>query len=487
MHGGSSPSIRTKTDMSYKETINSGLKRGYEVILSTAEFNKNIEIKIEEIKKTIKMDGFRPGKVPNNVIMQKHGENINAEVLRKMVNDNVARIIKEKNHRPVSQPKIDFEDIKENKKKNEKIFNFEFEIFPEIKIADFSKIEIDSLKVKLEKKEVDKRVETIAKNQRTFKKENDDYVSKINDSVLLDYDGTIDGKNFEGGKAEEQTIIIGSGQYLKDLENGLVGLKKGDNKKIKVKFPENYSQKDLRNAEAIFNCDIKKISSPQESILNDEFAKSVGATDLKDLKTKVETQMQKEYENLSKNLDKKVLFEKLLDAHKFDLPKDLVATEFNNLKESYLHSEDPTSEGQKKEIKDHKLSNDTEKSLIEDANKRIQLGLILQEVGRNNSIQVTGDEMNKALYEYAGNFRGQEQKVIDYYKNNQEAALQFQAPLYENKIVDFILSKVKLKNKDIDVDSFIKFYNNIDNEPKKSQAKKTTMKKIVKKTSRSKK
>jgi len=470
--------------MSYKETLNSGLKRGYEVTLETEDLNKNIEAKIEEVKKTIKMDGFRPGKIPTNIIMQKHGEAINAEVLNKMVNENVSQIVQEKKFRPVSQPKVDLKDPSKDKDKNKnkkQVFNVEFELFPEIKLVDFEKIQIESSKVKLEKKEIDKRLNLIAQNQRTYKEEKDDYQSKKEDSVLLDYEGTIDGKNFDGGKAEDQTIVIGSGQYLKDLEDGLIGVKKGDNKKIKVKFPENYNQKDLQNADAVFECNIKKISTPQESKVNDEFAKSVGATDLKDLKSKVESQMQKEYDDLSKSLDKKKLFEKLQETHKFQLPENLIETEFNGLKEKYLHSEQPVSDIHKKEIKDHKLSTENEKKFKEDANSRIQLGLILQEIGKVNSIQVTGDEMNKALFEYAGNFKGQEQKVIDYYKNNQEAAMQFQAPLYENKIVDFILSKVKLKTNELDVDSFIKIYNNIDSDLDKPKVKKTAKKKTTSK------
>ena len=207
--------------MSYKETLNSGLKRGYEVTLESDDLNKNIEAKVEEVKKTIKIDGFRPGKVPTNIIMQKHGDAINAEVLNKMINDNVSQIIQEKKYRPVSQPKVDLKDSSKEKNKNEnQVFNVELELFPEIKLVDFAKIEIESSKVKLEKKEVDKRLDLIAKNQRTYKEEKDGYISKKEDSVLLDYEGTIDGKNFDGGKAEDQSIVIGSGQYLKDLEEG---------------------------------------------------------------------------------------------------------------------------------------------------------------------------------------------------------------------------------------------------------------------------
>jgi trigger factor len=471
--------------MNYKETINKGLKRGYEVIIKSEDFNNGINIKTEEIRKTIKVDGFRPGKVPVSIVQQKHGDSIKAEVLNKLINDNVFSIVQEKKFRPIAQPKV---DLKENKSKtDDTVFTFELELFPEIELVDFQKINVDSYKVKLEDKEVDQRVDLIAKNQKTFKDQPDDYKAKKDDSVRLDYEGTIDGKNFDGGKAEEQNIVIGSGQYLKDLEDGLIGLKSGDAKKIPVKFPDDYQAEDLKGANAIFECKIKKIGSPEETKIDDAFAKSVGTEDLKDLKAKVRDQMQKEYDDLTKNISKKNLFDVLEKEHKFEMPEGLIETEFNNLSKSHLTSENPTSDDHKKEIKDQKLSSNTEKKFKDEAAKRIQLGLVLQEVGRLNNIQVTQDEMNKALYEYAMNFKGQEQKVIEYYKNNQDAMTQLQAPIYENKILDFMLDKVKLKSTDINVDSFIKIYNGGNAEKSELNKKKTAKKKVVKKTSTKKK
>ena len=467
--------------MEYKEITNKGLKRAYEFVVEAKEFADSIDLKINEVKKTIKIDGFRPGKVPNNIILQKHGEAINSEVINALIQQKVSKIIQDNNHRPVSQPKVNFKNEKDIKQDEDKLFEIEFEIFPDIKLANFEKIEISSTSVKLNKKEVDKRIDLIAKSQRTYKEQKNDYKAKNDDSVLLDYEGTIDGKNFDGGKAESQTIIIGSGRYLKDLEEGLIGTKKGDNKKVKVQFPKDYSAKELQNAEAIFECIIKKISSPEEAKVSDDFAKTMGASDLKDLKSKVEAQMQSEYNDLTKNLDKKNLFEKLQETHTFDLPADLIEAEFNNLKENYLRSQNPSSIDHQKEIKDNKLTADNEKKFREDAKNRIELGLILQEVGKAHNITVTPEEMNKALFEYASNFKGQEQKVIDYYKNNQEASMQLQAPIYENKIVDFILTKVKLKKNEVDVDSFIKLYNNLNQPEKKPTKKKSVKKKTVKK------
>ena len=210
----------------------------------------------------------------------------------------------------------------------------------------------------------------------------------------------------------------------------------------------------------------------------------MGAENLKDLKSKVETQMTTEYSDLSKNLDKKNLFEKLQKIHDFELPQDLIDAEFNNLSANYLQSQNPSSIDHQKEIKDQKLSAENEKKFKEDAKNRIEMGLILQEIGKVNKISVTPEEMNKALFEYASNFKGQEQKVIDYYRSNQEASMQLQAPLYENKIVDFILSKVKLKKKEVDVDSFIKLYNNVNEVVKPATKKKAAKKKTVKKKSK---
>ena len=471
--------------MNYKETINKGLKRGYEVTIKSDEFNNGVSQKTEEIRKTIKVDGFRPGKVPASIVNQKHGDSIKAEVLNKLINDNVFNIVQEKKFRPIAQPKV---DLKEKKNESEDtIFTFEIELFPEIELVNFEKLNIDAYKVKIKDKEVDQRVELIGKNQKSFKDQPDEYKAKKNDSVRLDYEGTIDGKNFDGGKAEEQTIVIGSGQYLKDLEDGLIGLKAGDIKKIPVKFPDNYQAEDLKGASAIFECKIKKIGSPEETKIDDAFAKSVGTEDLKDLKTQVRDQMQKEYDDLTKNISKKNLFDILEKEHEFEMPEGLIETEFNNLKQSHLTSQNPASDDHKKEIKDQKLSSSSEKKFKGEAAKRIQLGLVLQEVGRLNNIQVTQDEMNKALYEYAMNFRGQEQKVIEYYKNNQDAMTQLQAPIYESKILDFILEKVKIKSTDIDVDSFIKIYNGGNTEKSSSDKKKIVKKKAVKKTTTKKK
>ena len=471
--------------MNYKETINKGLKRGYEVIIKSEDFDNGINTKIEEIRKTIKIDGFRPGKVPASIVQQKHGDSIKAEVLNKLINDNVFNIVQEKKFRPIAQPKVDLKEKKSDG--DDTVFTFEIELFPEIELIDFEKLNVESYKVKIKDKEIDQRVELIAKNQKSFKDQPDDYKAKKDDSVRLDYEGTIDGKNFDGGKAEEQTIIIGSGQYLKDLEDGLIGLKAGDTKKIPVKFPDNYQAEDLKGANAIFECKIKKVGSPEETKIDDAFAKSVGTEDLKDLKTKVKDQMQKEYDDLTKNMSKKNLFDILEKEHKFEMPEGLVDTEFNNLKQGHLASQNPVSDDHKKEIKDQKLSSDNEKKFKDEASKRIQLGLVLQEVGRLNNIQVTQDEMNKALYEYAMNFRGQEQKVIEYYKNNQDAMTQLQAPIYENKILDFILGKVKLKSTDIDVDSFIKIYNGGNAEKSATEKKKSVKKKTVKKVTTKKK
>ena len=191
--------------------------------------------------------------------------------------------------------------------------------------------------------------------------------------------------------------------------------------------------------------------------------------------------MSNEYSDLTKNMNKRELFEKLTATHSFDLPEDLVETEFKNLQENYFNSQNPVSEEHKKEIKDRKLSTENEKKLKKDATERIHLGLILQEVGKVNEITVTPEEMNKALFDYASNFKGQEQKVIDYYRNNKEAAMQLQAPLYENKIVDFILSKVKLKEEEQDLDSFIKSYNNVKETKSPTKKKKTAKKKVAKK------
>ena len=467
--------------MDYKETVNKGLKRSYEVSIPSADVESQVNNKILEIQKTIKMDGFRPGKVPTDLIKKQHGEQAHSEVLNDIINKNVSELVTEKKLRPVAQPKV---NLKDEKDKTKTVFTIDIEIFPEIKLVDFEKTTIENYTVKLEKAETQKRIDLIAKNQKSYQKQEDSYKAKDGDSVILDYEGTIDGKNFDGGKAEEQSIVIGAGQYLPDLEKGLIGLKAGDEKSIKVKFPETYHAKEMQNADAVFECKIKAVSTEKETKIDDAFAKSMGATDLKDLQGKVEGQMKSEYEKLSKDMSKKELFDILDKEHSFELPEGLVASEFKNLKEGYLHDKNPTSDQHKKDIEKHEISKEMEKDFQEQADNRIKLGIILNEIGQVNKIQVSQEEMQQALYQYAGNFPGQEQEVVEYFKKNPDAGMQIQAPLYENKVVDFILSKVKLKNNELDLDSFIKVYNGLNNpepEVKKKVAKKKAVNKEVKK------
>jgi len=467
--------------MDYKETVNKGLKRSYEVSIPSADVESQVNNKILEIQKTIKMDGFRPGKVPTDLIKKQHGEQAHSEVLNDIINKNVSELVTEKKLRPVAQPQV---NLKDEKDKTKTVFTIDIEIFPEIKLVDFEKTTIENYTVKLEKAETQKRIDLIAKNQKSYQKQEDSYKAKDGDSVILDYEGTIDGKNFDGGKAEEQSIVIGAGQYLPDLEKGLIGLKAGDEKSIKVKFPETYHAKEMQNADAVFECKIKAVSTEKETKIDDAFAKSMGATDLKDLQGKVEGQMKSEYEKLSKDMSKKELFDILDKEHSFELPEGLVASEFKNLKEGYLHDKNPTSDQHKKDIEKHEISNEMEKDFQEQADNRIKLGIILNEIGQVNKIQVSQEEMQQALYQYAGNFPGQEQEVVEYFKKNPDAGMQIQAPLYENKVVDFILSKVKLKNNELDLDSFIKVYNGLNNpepEVKKKVAKKKAVNKEVKK------
>jgi len=473
--------------MDYKETVNKGLKRSYEVSIPSADVESQVNNKILEIQKTIKMDGFRPGKVPTDLIKKQHGEQAHSEVLNDIINKNVSELVTEKKLRPVAQPQV---NLKDEKDKTKTVFTIDIEIFPEIKLVDFEKTTIENYTVKLEKAETQKRIDLIAKNQKSYQKQEDSYKAKDGDSVILDYEGTIDGKNFDGGKAEEQSIVIGAGQYLPDLEKGLIGLKAGDKKSIKVKFPETYHAKEMQNADAVFECKIKAVSTEKETKIDDAFAKSMGATDLKDLQGKVEGQMKSEYEKLSKDMSKKELFDILDKEHSFELPEGLVASEFKNLKEGYLHDKNPTSDQHKKDIEKHEISKEMEKDFQEQADNRIKLGIILNEIGQVNKIQVSQEEMQQALYQYAGNFPGQEQEVVEYFKKNPDAGMQIQAPLYENKVVDFILSKVKLNNNELDLDSFIKVYNGLNNpepEVKKKVAKKKAVNKEVKKTETKKK
>ena len=426
--------------------------------------------KYEEIKDKVVIKGFRPGKVPKTILKQQFGKSIYGEVLDKVLKETSTKVLEDKKIKPAGQPKIDLKTFGEDKDLEYVISVTEL---PKVELKSIENIKIEDYTVKIDPKETDKRIKEIAKNQSNFK-EKDNKISEIGDLVAFDYKATIDEKPFENNEGKNTQIVLGKDLFIKGFDDQLKGVKKGDNKNVKVTLPESYPQKQYANKKANFNCSILTIKEPAQTIVDDQFAKNLGAKDLEDLKKLISKQIKEEYKN---SLDMIVKNKILKEIEKFkveEIPQNLVDQEVKIL-----------SQGMKEdEIKKNK------KDLEERSKKRIKVGLILNAFGEDNKVQVNEKEIQAEVQKQLAMMPGQEKIVIDYYKENPAATDGLRGQIYENKIIDLIKSKVKLIKKDVTKDEAEKLIkaeheshqNNHDHESEKT--KKIKNNKTTEKTSK---
>ena len=373
------------------------------------------------------------------------------------------------------QPKVDFEgkpldgtDVK---------FTVNVEIMPEIKVEDFSKMKFERLVADVEEKDVSKALEDIASNQKAYSPLKKKRKSKIGDSVLIDFKGFIEGKVFEGGSAENHKLELGSGQMIPGFEDQLVGLNVNDKKNVEVNFPENYQKAEFSGKPAKFEVIIKDILEAEKAKINDELASRMGLPDLKALKEAIKSQIEINYKNTSRNRIKRDLLDKLSKQYSFEIPKSMLENENKVIWDRFLEDKkagviDAADKGKKDSV--------LKKEYSEIAERRVRLGLLLAEIGDENKITVTDDEIKNAVMQEARKYPGEENKVIEFYKKNPEAANAVRAPIFEEKVVDHIISKCTIKDIKVSVDKL--FEDNVIPDPTtktsgKAKVKKTTTKK----------
>ncbi len=447
-----------------------GLSQDIKVFIDKASIEEKMNAKYEEIKDKVVIKGFRPGKVPKTILKQQFGKSIYGEVLDKVLKETSTKVLEDKKIKPAGQPKIDLKTFGEDKDLEYVISVTEL---PKVELKSIENIKIEDYTVKIDPKETDKRIKEIAKNQSNFK-EKDNKISEIGDLVAFDYKATIDEKPFENNEGKNTQIVLGKDLFIKGFDDQLKGVKKGDNKNVKVTLPESYPQKQYANKKANFNCSILTIKEPAQTIVDDQFAKNLGAKDLEDLKKLISKQIKEEYKN---SLDMIVKNKILKEIEKFkveEIPQNLVDQEVKIL-----------SQGMKEdEIKKNK------KDLEERSKKRIKVGLILNAFGEDNKVQVNEKEIQAEVQKQLAMMPGQEKIVIDYYKENPAATDGLRGQIYENKIIDLIKSKVKLIKKDVTKDEAEKLIkaeheshqNNHDHESEKT--KKIKNNKTTEKTSK---
>lgn len=434
--------------MQVKEVKNEGLNVELEITVEAKDIDKHVDAKLTEYGKTVKLPGFRPGKVPMDLLKQRYGKAVLGEVLESAVNDSTQKALNEKGLRPALQPKIEVKEFDEGK---DLVYHMNVEVLPEFAVMDFKKLKLEKPTAKVEKKSIDEALERIAAGNRDTQEV--DRAAKKGDLVRMDFHGRTadDNKEHPGMHAHGHTLELGSEQFIPGFEDQLIGAKAGDKVEVKVSFPKEYHSEELAGRDAIFDVDVEAVLEAKEAKIDDEFAKKLGLEDEKALRSAVEEQIQAEYDQLSRLRLKRELLDKIDDEHEFDVPQGMLDLEFSNIKQQIsIEQPDKVKDGELK------LEKDEQEELAAISERRVRLGMILSEVGRSNNIQVTDHELQRAVITEAQKYPGQEAQVFEYYKSNSQALDALRAPVFEDKVVDYILELADVKDKDVTIDDLTK-------------------------------
>ena len=455
-----------------------GLNKDIKVFIDKKTMSNYMDEKYEEIKGTVNLKGFRPGKVPKEILKRQFGKAIFSEVLDKVLKETSTKALDENKIKPAGQPKLDLKTYGEDK---ELEYVLSVTELPKIDIKDIVNIKFDEYMVKIDESETDKRINEIAKNQPNFKEASPETKATDGDLVAFDYNATVDGQSFKGSEGKNTQLTLGKDLFLKGFDKQLLGSKKDDTKIVEAILPENFPEKELANKSAKFECKIISVKKPEEVKIDDEFAKNLGAKDLVDLKKLISNQINDEYKNSLDRLSKNQILKELEKFKIDEIPENLIEEEVKILSQGM--SEDDAKKSRK--------------NFEELAKKRIKTGLILNEFGEQNQIKVNEQELQAEIQKQLRMMPGQEKMVMDFYQKNPSAVASLRGTVYEEKIINLIKEKAKPNKKEISKDEAEKILKesqnqsedqNSDTEVKSVKAKKTTStsKKSTEKTSKSK-
>jgi trigger factor len=434
-----------------------GLNKDLKVLIDKETMNSYMDEKYEEIKSTVNLKGFRPGKVPKEVLKRQFGKAVFGEVLDKVLKETSTKALEENKIKPAGQPKLDLKTYGEDK---ELEYVLSITELPKVDVKSIESIKFDQYSVKIDNTETDKRIKEIAKNQPNFKEASPETKSKEGDLVTLDYKATIDGKEFKGNEGKNTQLTLGKDLFLKGFDKQLIGVKKDDEKIVEAVLPENYPEKELVNKKAKFNCKILNVKNAEEVKINDDFAKNLGAKDLNDLKTLISKQINDEYKNSLDQLSKNQILKEIDKIKVDEIPENLIEEEIKIITQG---------------MPDDDVKKDKAK-FTETAKTRIKTGLILNEFGEQNKIQVSEQEIQAEVQKQLRMMPGQEKMVMDFYQKNPSAVASLRGTVYEEKIINLIKEKAKPNKKEISKDEAEKILKEahnqeIDKDEKKKEEK----------------
>jgi trigger factor len=430
--------------MQAQETQNEGLKRAYRLTVTVADIESRIDAEVKKIAPQVKMPGFRPGKVPANLVKKMHRDALMQEALNSSIQDGVQKTISDNKLRPATQPHVHLDhDYAPGK---DAVVDFHFEVLPEIPAIAIDGLNLERLQVEAEGREVDAALERLVAGQKRFEAAAKSYKAAIGDVAVIDFEGKVDGVPFDGGKGEGMSVELGSGQLIPGFEDQLVGVKANDEKVISVTFPEDYGSKDLAGKAATFDIVVNEVRKPADAKLDDEMAKSFGLESLDKLKELMKVQVEQELNGLTRTYMKRQLLDQLAAAHDFEVPPAMVDAEFEQiwaqLEQEVEREADP--EAARKEMEAER------DDYREIAVRRVRLGLLLSEIGQGNGVEVSAQEMNMLVQQAAQQYRPEDrQRFVQYLQENPMAAAQLRAPLFEDKVVDFLFDKAAVTDKTV--------------------------------------
>lgn len=445
--------------MQVTETLSDGLKRAYKVVLPMKDLSQRLETELNDLKSKVRINGFRPGKVPLSHVRQMYGKQVMGDVLQNAINEANRKIVEDNNLKLAGSPNIDVEGGQDGvqraiEAKGDLAFTVSVEVLPKFEIGSFEDVTLERLVTKAPDSDIDDALNRMAEQTRPF--EPKDGAAASGDKVTIDFVGRIDGEEFPGGKGEGHDLVLGSGQFIPGFEDQLIGAKAGETRVVNVKFPAEYQAAHLAGKDAAFDVTVKAVQAPGELKIDDEFAKTFGIESLDKLKDAVRANMQTELDGASRARLKRALLDQLDKRYSFELPPSLVEEEFKGVWESVVAEQQQTGKTFADENTTEEAARAEYRAIAE---RRVRLGLVMAEIGEQNKVQVTDDELTAAVVERARQFPGQEKMVWDFYQKNREALAQIRAPLYEEKVVDVILSQAKVSDKEVSKEDFLKTVN----------------------------
>ena len=428
--------------MQVNETLNEGLKRGYSIIVSASELDEKVNEKLVEAQPEVEMKGFRKGKVPMSLLKKQFGQRLLGEAMQESIDGAMSKHFEDSGDRPALQPdvKMTNEDWKEG---DDVHVDLTYEALPTIPEVDLKSINLEKLVAKADDAAVDEALEKLAETSPNFKDRRKGSKAKSGDQVMFDFLGKVDGEAFEGGSAEDYPLVLGSNSFIPGFEDQLIGAKAGEDKIVEVAFPADYGAENLAGKDAVFECKIKAVKEPAPAELNDELATKFGAEDLNALKAQVSERLEAEYVGAARAVMKRGLLDQLDTLVNFELPPSLVDAEASQIAHQLWHEDNPDVEGH-----DHPEIETTEEHTSL-AMRRVRLGLLLAELGQQAKVEVSDAEINQAVMAQARQYPGQEREFFEFVQNNQQMQQQLRAPIFEDKVVDYMFELAQVEEKEV--------------------------------------